>query len=242
MMVFRKIVILVLTAWSCFSSGFLHAQIKEGVIHFERKTNLFKRFPDRETQKWIGDENKYRIDKFDLYFNDTLSVFVPLASTDERLDWATTKNTVVKNLSSREKLSVMNLWGENVYVKDSLYPRVWKFTDSRRVIAKIECRQAYCQVNDSVRIYAWFTVDVVPSVGPESVYNLPGAILGLALEDGRVTYFATSIEEKKVDLQKLMPKVGKVKMYTDSQLRTKAESDFGSRPELKKIIEELFLW
>jgi GLPGLI family protein len=49
-------------------------------------------------------------------------------------------------------------------------------------------------MNDSTRIYAWFSVEVVPSIGPEGFGGLPGAILGLATEDGSVIYFAKTVE------------------------------------------------
>jgi GLPGLI family protein len=49
-------------------------------------------------------------------------------------------------------------------------------------------------MNDSTRIYAWFSVDIVPSIGPEGFEGLPGAILGLATEDGSVIYFAKEVK------------------------------------------------
>ncbi len=77
--------------------------------------------------------------------------------------------------------------------------------------------------------------------GPETFRGLPGAILGLATEDGGVVYFAKKVEILKPDFEKVTPKVGK-KVYTDKELRTKLEADFGKEPWGKGLVAELFMW
>ena len=55
------------------------AQITSGKIVFERKTNLKKRLGDNPRMKnFITEENKYRIEDFEMYFNDSTCVFLPL--------------------------------------------------------------------------------------------------------------------------------------------------------------------
>ncbi|MCX6292662.1 MAG: hypothetical protein NT126_13025 [Bacteroidetes bacterium] len=44
--------------------------------------------------------------------------------------------------------------------------------------------------------------------GPESFVGLPGAILGLATEDGSVIYFAKNVEAVKQELNNLFPPNG----------------------------------
>jgi GLPGLI family protein len=110
------------------------------------------------------------------------------------------------------------------------------------VISGYNCRKAIWQENDSTRIYAWYTDDIVPTVGPESFCGLPGAILGLATEDGGVIYFAKSIEISKPDAAMMEPKKGKNKIYTTAELRTKLEKDFGKNPWGKALIKDLFSW
>ena len=64
-----------------------------GKITFERKTNLLKRFQDSRMSKMINEDNKIKIDKFELLFNDTSSVFRPIQDVSEgRMGWMTTKN------------------------------------------------------------------------------------------------------------------------------------------------------
>ena len=97
-------------------------------------------------------------------------------------------------------------------------------------------------MNDSTRIYVWYTDDIVPSVGPESFCGLPGAILGLATEDGGVIYFAKSVEVTKPAIEQLTPKIGRNKVYATAELKTKLEKDFGKNPWGKAMIKDLFSW
>ena len=129
-----------------------------------------------------------------------------------------------------------------MYLQDTVAKRQWKITDNKRMISGYSCRKAIWQENDSTRIYAWYTDDIVPTVGPESFCGLPGAILGLATEDGGVIYFAKSIEISKPDVIMMQPKKGKNKIYTTAELKTKLEKDFGKNPWGKAMIRDLFSW
>jgi GLPGLI family protein len=174
------------------------AQINSGRIVFERKTNLKKTMGDNPRMKnFITEENKYRIENFELYFNDSSCVFMPLPDEEPAqgmMKYFTTHNTVYQNINKREKFIVMDLWGNPAYIKDTMDNRNWKITENTRMISGYNCRKAIWEMNDSTRIYAWFSVDIVPSVGPEGLQGLPGAILGLATEDGSIIYFAKEVK------------------------------------------------
>ena len=226
-----------------FCGGELLGQITSGKIVFERKTNLYKKFKDDNVREWLKDEDKSKVDFFELYFNDSLSVFKPQESDlKEQMSWATSKNTIYQNFENKSTLSIKSVWGEALYLEDTLKIREWKITDSKRIISGYNCRKAIWKMNDSTRIYAWYTDDIISSVGPESFCGLPGAILGLATEDGGVIYFAKSIEVIKPELAILIPKKGKNKIYTSAELKTKLEKDFGKDPWGKTMIKELFSW
>ena len=219
------------------------AQITSGKIVFERKTNLYKKFKDDNVKEWIKEIDKSKVDYFELYFNDSMSMFMPQESDlKERMSWAKSKNTVFQNFNSKNTLSIKSVWGEKLYVKDSLKKREWKITESNRVISGYNCRKAIWEMNDSTRIYVWYTDDIVPSVGPETFAGLPGAILGLATEDGGVIYFAKSVEITKPTIEQLSPKTGRNKIYETAELKTKLEKDFGKNPWGKAMIKDLFTW
>jgi GLPGLI family protein len=219
------------------------SQITYGKITYERKTNLYKKFKDDNIKEWLQEEDKNKVDEFELYFNDSVSVFRPQESDlKERYSWATSKNIVYENFKTNKQLSVKTIWGEKVFLEDTVQKRSWKITASKRNIAGYECRKAIWYMNDTTRIYAWYTNEIIPSVGPESFCNLPGAILGLATEDGGVIYFAKNVEISKPDLTEIIPAKGRNKVYTTVELKTKLQKDFGKNPWGKAMIKEVFNW
>ena len=140
----------IITLFLLISTGF-NAQITEGRIVFERKTNLKKRMGDNPRMKnFITEENKYRIENFELFFNDTSCVFKPIPDeevVDGFIKYFTTHNTVYQNLIKKEKFIVMDLWGNNAYIKDSMDTRTWKITTNSRVISGFNCKKAIWEMN-----------------------------------------------------------------------------------------------
>jgi GLPGLI family protein len=108
-----------------------------GKIIFERRTNLEKRFTDKRMKRMINETNKIKTDKFVLLFNDTCSIFklvVENTGADD-MAWMTTKNTYYQQLQKKSQLTILGLFGQSVYVLDSLPSRKWKITDNKRVIS-----------------------------------------------------------------------------------------------------------
>ena len=221
------------------------AQMTSGRIVFERKTNLKKRMGDNPRMKnFITEENKYRIENFELFFNDSTCLFRPLPDAEPVegfLKYFTTRNTVYQNISSQHKYIIMDLWGTEAIISDSIDQRKWKVTDSKRNISDYSCRKAIYQMNDATRIYACFSIDVVPSIGPEGFGGLPGAILGLASEDGGVVYFAKEVKA-------MMPPAGVMnysekgkEVYTEEQLKKMLMERMGQWVKPKDL-EAMFSW
>ena len=226
--------------FSCTLS--LNGQIKSGIILFERKTNLLKKYKTPESQRWLRGE-KTKIDRFNLYFNPEKSIFLPDESTiPSKADWATSKNTVFQNFTTGERINVYNLFGDRKTVKDEIVKRTWKITERKRFIAGYECRRAIWQKNDTTRIYAWYTDQILPSTGPETFNGLPGTILGLATEDGGVVYFAKKIEKNNDQVDELKGDLKIKKTYTEKELRTELEMKGKSNPWMNRIINYLFEW
>lgn len=226
-----------------FWIGGLQAQfIKAGKITYERKTNLHKKFPDEQTRKWIGPD-KYRVDNFDLYFNDTISYFtIQEGPSQTRGDWATVKNTHITFLNKRYRHSLLNIMGEEVVVVDSLKSRQFKRLGKKREIAGFKCQMVRFDQDDSTRLYAWYCDAILPSVGPETYLGLPGAILGLANEDGGVVYFATKVEAMQPNFKLLLPKYRADKGITEEQTRVMLVEKMKGSPWAKMVLKELFMW
>ena len=217
--------------------------ISSGKIIFERRTNLEKRFNDQRMKRFVTEANKIRIETFQLAFNDTSSYFAVVPSNEpEEMAWLTTKNAYYQNLNKSSQLMMLAVFGQNVYVQDSLPQRTWKITDGKRTICGYECRKAIYQKNDSTRLYAWYSPLLTPSVGPEGFCGLPGTILGLATEDGGIVYFAKKIELSEPKKEELLLNPGKNKVFTIAELRQKIEKEYDSTPWGKSLFNDLFRW
>jgi len=216
------------------------AQIHSGKITFERKTNLYKKFKGDDVTRWLKEEDKIKVDYFELTFNDTCSLFKPQESElRENMEWATAKNTVYQNFNTGKRYLIKTLWGEELHLTDSLFKRKWKITESTRKIAGYNCRKAMWQANDTTRIYAWFSYDIVPSTGPESFNGLPGTILGLATEDGGVIYFAKKVEVIEPVASTFIPPKKK-KIYTIPELKAEMTKRYGKEKWFKGFLQNHF--
>jgi len=237
----RTVFFLFLTA--IFIADDVCGQIHAGKISYERKTNLYKKFKDEDWdfKTYIKERDKIKVDSFELFFNDSLSAFIPIESElKENFSWTTSKNKVYQDFSRGSRHTVKNIWGEEVHLEDTLYKRQWKITDSKRTICGYICRKAVWQVNDSTRIYAWFCAEIISPVGPESFYGLPGAILGLATEDGGVIYFAKTVEVKRPDDAALNLPKSKKKIYSPAELKEYLQREFGDEKWGKTMIKNVF--
>jgi GLPGLI family protein len=239
MVTIKRLLILLLFIFTGVS-----AQITSAKILFERKTNLYKKFKDNNNiQRWVKEEEKIKIDFFELYVTDSCSFFKQQESDlRENYSWATSKNTVYQDFRSNKRYLIKTIWGEQLHLTDSLFRRQWKITESTRKIGGYLCRKAIWQANDSTRIYAWFSYDITPGTGPESFNGLPGTILGLATEDGGVVYFAKKVELLKVDPAILVPPKKK-KIYSVPELKAQLTKQYGHEKWFKNMIYEQFgIW
>jgi GLPGLI family protein len=235
-----KFLLVVCLLWGTTVSAQL---VKQGKITYERRTNLLKKFDDERMAAMFNEKNKIRIERFSLFFNDTASLFSYIVPDQEdKMSWATMKNTVAQDLKNDQKTVLMDFWGTPLLVVDSVSIRQWKITDKTRKIAGYECTRAIWQKDDTTRIYAWFTTDIVPTVGPETMTGLPGAILGLATEDGGVVYFATSVEVLVPTQEQITMQKKKSKEYTDEELYAELKSKLEGQPFGPRVLKEIFFW
>ena len=226
-----------------FSGKVTGQVLMKGKINFERRTNLYKQFDDDRMRQMIDEKNKIKIDNFALYFNDSISNFSYVAPEGgDPMSWMTMKNAVYVNWASDTREVFYDFWGTAIVLKDSTVDRQWKITDKTRSIAGYECTRAIWEKNDTTNIYAWFTTDIAPTVGPEIIGGLPGAVLGLATEDGGIVYFATSVEKIQPTAVQLEKPKSKGKEYTSEGLRKELTEKMKGEPYGDKVIQGLFFW
>ncbi|TNE53307.1 MAG: GLPGLI family protein [Bacteroidetes bacterium] len=231
-----------------FLSGTLTslAQITSGRIVYERRTNLKKLYGNvPQMKRFINEENKIKKEQFELLFNDTCSAFLPIEDPNmERgmMSWMTQKNKTYQNRSQQTQMMIMDMFGQQIFVGDSIDPKKWKVTESKRYISNYHCRKALYEKNDTTRIYAWFAIDIEPSVGPEGITGLPGAILGLATEDGGIVYFAQEIQVLEPKKEQLSYTTGKNEVFTKESLVKSIEERMGGNKWGGNMMDNIFRW
>lgn len=223
-------------------------QMRYGSVEYEIKVNLDKRFPISGNTNFKGgnrnqfntsNNGNYLIEKATLYFTDTLSLFItkPLEDVNDQRKTFTT--VTLTDLINKTLTTNINLLGENFTIVDTLPKRIWKYTNKVRDIAGIECQQVFAQIDDSTKIYAWFDPQVIPAVGPESYGDLPGVILGLAYEDGSITYFATKMNtDYPTELQNYTL-ISNKKKYTRHAFNKEFSTKYDTSNRYHKLIEDL---
>lgn len=219
--------------------------IESGRITYERKTNLLK-IPNLPPflQK-AAEEKKYSVDEFILSFNSTGSSFVPKSAptaTPSAVDFLSIKNTVYCDHTTGVRMTLLDIMGNKVFIRDTITKISWIMTDNTRKLAGYECKMAIYRKDDSTRLYAWYAEELIPTVGPETFSGLPGTILGLATEDGGVVYFAKSVEIVKIGEKDLKFDTGKIKIYSKAEFAVEMAKQMGNNPMVKGMIDGFFRW
>jgi GLPGLI family protein len=132
------------------------------------------------------------------------------------------------NFTTGKRVDLRELGDKNFLVDDSVRKLPWKITDETKTILGYTARKATAarigtrpmvtmengemkrtEVSDTSAIVAWFTTDIPVPAGPEVAGQLPGLILELDINKGRIVYKAVEISPKvKLDAIK-EPKGGK---------------------------------
>ncbi len=178
------------------------AFIKKAKIEFERKTNTHRLYFTGETDSWAEEFKKlipqFRTEYFDLVFDETKSIYRPGKEVEQKnsgfFESPALQNIVYTDLNTEKVTSQKQVFETMFLVQDSTKKFTWKLEPETRTIAGFECRKAVTRICDSVVVVAFYSEEIIPSVGPESFNGLPGAILGLAVPRLYTTWFATKVE------------------------------------------------
>jgi len=197
----KKIIIIALAIGIAMAGQSQTQFIAKGKIEFERKINVHRQFEDEEQDSWLKEYlskiPKFNTSYFDLYFNDTKTIYKPGRETQNPRVWGigpAKENVVVTDLEKMLVSSQKAVFEDTYLVQDSARKLEWKVADETRTIAGFECRKAVAIICDSVYVVAFFTDEITTSGGPESFCGLPGMILGLAIPRLYTTWFATKVE------------------------------------------------
>jgi GLPGLI family protein len=223
----------------------VQSQVTSAVIEYERRTNVYKLYKDVDRMQGMMEhikKNKIMKEDFTLFLNDSISVFKAKETPEGMSAWLTQRNTTVQDFTLKQRTQVLDLWGNQVFLRDTLKKREWKITYDKRVIAGYECRKVIWMYNDSTKIYAWYTDEIAVSGGPETFNGLPGVILGVATEDGGVVYFAKKVQLIESNPVAELPKIKEKDIKTQAEISTEIMSRFGKDNNGAAIVDRMFAW
>ena len=205
----------------------LHAQQKEGKVIYERTMQMQIQINDNDQLSQMMP--KSRTDKFELSFGNNQSLLKHVDEEQQNDEFGGggmqikmmapgMDDIIYCNYDKTAKVEQREMFGKKFLVSDSIRKLNWKVGDDTKTIAGYNCHKATAQrvgkrmtmnmdngvmekkeISDTSNLVAWFTMDIPVSAGPEVPGQLPGLILALDINDGRMTYVATSVS-LKVDL------------------------------------------
>ena len=205
--------------------------IDEGRIVYERKfaqvTLLESTQKPGEENMWIAEFKKVAprvvTDSFSLNFNKRSSYYSAIKESQETpflfpLLKADPVSFVYQDLYNGTTTARQQVFETSFFIADSAKKLNWKIGNEVRDIAGFECRKATTKICDSVVVVAFYTEQIIPSVGPQNFSGLPGAILGIAVPRLSLTLFATRLELNGKNPSSLLKQDKKAKPTTREQM------------------------
>jgi GLPGLI family protein len=211
-------------ALSLLTAATLNAQQKEGKVVYERTMQMQIHINDNDQLSSMMP--KTRTDKFEMSFGNNQSLYKHVEEDQQADEFGGggmqikmmgpgMDDIIYCNYDKAGKTEQRDLFGKKFLVIDSIRKLNWKVTDDTKTIAGYTCRKAVAQrygkrtsmninngvmekkeFNDTANIVAWITMDIPVSAGPEVPGQLPGLILALDMNDGRMTYVASFVSQK----------------------------------------------
>jgi GLPGLI family protein len=101
-------------------------------------------------------------------------------------------------------------FGRTFLIKDDIEKLEWKITGEQKEILGHPCMMATA-MKDTIEVIAWFAPSIPANFGPETMGGqLPGMVLEVSLQEGKVTVTAINIEPRDVKKSEIgEPKKGK---------------------------------
>lgn len=217
----KKFSLIFLSIWVAMITS---AQQKQGKVIYQRTAQVQMSINANDQIAQILP--KTRTDKFELTFGNNQSVWKHVDEDDAgdeintngmqiKMMVAGQNDIVFHDFTAGKKVEQKDMMDKKFVVTDSIRKLNWKLTGETQTILGHVCQRAVAQrtgkriqttmdngklerkeINDTTNIIAWFTGDIPVPAGPEVQGQLPGLILGLEMNNGRVVYKALEISPK----------------------------------------------
>jgi len=231
--------------------------IRSGVIEYEKSVNMYAKLKKKGAYDLaITKESISAYEMFHPQFLKTKAVLkfwptgsdyntledeIPDAGTTLREPWAVVRNKVRMDFQKDSVSTLRNVFGQELLVSDKRKPILWKYTNEVRDIAGYECKRANGLISDSIYVVAFYSVKIVPPGGPECFSGLPGMILGIAIPNENVSWFATTV--KDIEINKSSPEAAssKRKPISWQEYKTLLEKSIGTGVGSKESLSAFLL-
>lgn len=203
--------------------GIMAQVIEEGVITYEQVIKIEfdrSRIPEGmgDMAKLIPKEQRY--EKL-LTFTSSSSIYVAKEQEEEveiergpghrmRMMMERAEDQTYTDLKKTRTVEQKEFFGRTFLIKDDMEKLAWKITGQQKEILGYPCMMATA-MKDTVEVVAWFTPSIPATFGPETMGGqLPGMVLEVTLQKGKITITATNIEAREVKKNEISePKKGK---------------------------------
>lgn len=202
----------------------LWAQQKQGTVVYERTMQMQLRINDNDEIAQMLP--KTRTDKFELTFGNNRSLWKHVDEDDNneefggggmqiRMVGPGQNDVLFCDFNNARSVEQREMFDKRFVIEDSIHRLNWKLSGETQSLLGHVCHKATAQriakrmqmtidngkmerkeVADTSTIDAWFTNDIPISAGPEVQGQLPGLILALDINDGRMVYKAVEISPK----------------------------------------------
>jgi len=191
------------------AAGFLlqqaPAQVKEGKVIYERKTNMYKKLPpENENMKSLIPE--FNTSRQQLVFSGDESIFTSLPEEEDIRDHAaeeggrvnikmnTGSSETYKNYALEKITELRELGPKKYIIEDTLRKLAWKLGEDTMTVKGYHCKKATTKNRQGDNIVAWYAEEIGSASGPEQFGGLPGLILKMDIGEGWIVFTATDIQ------------------------------------------------
>ena len=196
----KKVFIILLIAAFILPKMYAQNFIQSGAIEYEMKYNLKKNNEGGDFWEEMRMQNtpEFKVGYFNLTFDKSKSIykFDRWQNKDAIPAWlrrSDEESVYYTDLSNEKYYRIKSYFGNNFDITDTLQKLKWQIGSETREIAGFKCRKATTVLFDSVYVFAFYTDEIVPTVGPIGLYGLPGAIMGITIPRLYTSYLATKV-------------------------------------------------
>lgn len=174
---------------------------QEGTVLYEQTTKMDFKLPPEMEHMRAQIPSSQTTNKL-LFYNEAAALMKngPKEETDDTEVSGTTfrfrmqapDNETFTGFEDGQVVRKQDFMGRTFLITDESEPLAWKMTGEQSEFLGHLCLKAVA-MRDTVAVEAWFTPEIPVPAGPEGYGGLPGLILVLTEDEGRVSYVAKEI-------------------------------------------------